>query len=107
MILQPPRSPRTATLFPYTPLFRSRGAVIHGLGHWRLHLVILGITFLLFPAVVALLRLVAPGLMAAPLWAGMLFLAALPSTVQSSIAFTSIAGRSEKHKSELPSLMRT
>src|SRR3546814_114921 len=30
--------------------------------------------------------------MAAPLWAGMLFLAALPSTVQSSIAFTSIAG---------------
>src|SRR3546814_13187152 len=67
-----------AMLFFLHGLRLSRGAVIHGLGHWRLHLVILGITFLLFPAVVALLRLVAPGLMAAPLWAGMLFLAALP-----------------------------
>src|SRR3546814_13202751 len=32
-----------------------------------------------------------PGFVAQPLWAGMLFLAALPSTVQSSIAFTSMA----------------
>src|SRR3546814_1542123 len=31
MILRPPRSTRTDTLFPYTPLFRSRPALIAGL----------------------------------------------------------------------------
>jgi sodium/bile acid cotransporter 7 len=36
-------------------------------------------------------RAVAPGLLPAPLWAGLLLLCVLPSTVQSSIAFTSIA----------------
>src|SRR3546814_12106112 len=61
------------------------------LGHWRLHLVILGVTFLAFPVFVVLLQMLMPGFVAQPLWAGMLFLAALPSTVQSSIAFTSMA----------------
>src|SRR3546814_11242884 len=61
------------------------------LGHWRLHLVILGVTFLAFPVFVVLLQMLMPGFIAQPLWAGMLFLAALPSTVQSSIAFTSMA----------------
>src|SRR3546814_4208150 len=31
MIPRPPRSTRTDTLFPYTPLFRSAGLVRHGL----------------------------------------------------------------------------
>jgi sodium/bile acid cotransporter 7 len=69
----------------------SREAVIAGLTHWRLHLVVLAATFALFP----LLGLVAQGLPAAilppALGAGVLFLTCLPSTVQSSIAFTSVA----------------
>jgi sodium/bile acid cotransporter 7 len=36
--------------------------------------------------------LLAPGLLPDPLWAGLILLAALPSTVQSSIVFTSVAG---------------
>src|SRR3546814_3360061 len=32
MILRPPRSTRTATLFPYTTLFRSEGTVARGEG---------------------------------------------------------------------------
>src|SRR3546814_17763220 len=31
MILRPPRSTRTDTLFPYTTLFRSHGTTLHGL----------------------------------------------------------------------------
>lgn len=81
-----------ALLFFLHGLRLSREAVIEGLGHWRLHLVILGITFVMFPSAVALLQAAAPAMLATPLWAGLLFLAALPSTVQSSIAFTSIAG---------------
>src|SRR3546814_20738896 len=30
MIRRPPRSTRTATLFPYTTLFRSPGLILHG-----------------------------------------------------------------------------
>ena len=48
-------------------------------------------TFLLFPALGLMARAVAPGLLTPPLWAGLLMLCVLPSTVQSSIAFTSIA----------------
>ena len=48
-------------------------------------------TFLLFPALGLTGARVAPGLLTPPLWAGLLMLCVLPSTVQSSIAFTSIA----------------
>ncbi|RXR08844.1 bile acid:sodium symporter family protein [Pseudoxanthomonas composti] len=69
----------------------SREAVVAGLAHWRLHLTVLGCTFLLFPLLgLALKPLV--GLFLAPaLVTGLLYLCTLPSTVQSSIAFTSIA----------------
>jgi solute carrier family 10 (sodium/bile acid cotransporter), member 7 len=59
--------------------------------HWRLHAAVLGSTFLLFPALGLTARAVAPGLLTPALWAGVLMLCVLPSTVQSSIAFTSIA----------------
>ena len=36
-------------------------------------------------------RALFPGLLTPPLWTGVILLCALPSTVQSSIAFTSIA----------------
>ncbi|MBP0573189.1 bile acid:sodium symporter, partial [Mycobacterium tuberculosis] len=68
----------------------SRQAALAGLTHWRLHLLILASTFVLFPAIG--LGLGAVGLPLPPeLMVGMLYMTLLPSTVQSSIAFTSIA----------------
>lgn len=64
--------------------------VVSGITHWRLHLLVLCCTFVLFPLLGVGLHLLAPGLLSEPLWIGVLFLCALPSTVQSSIAFTSI-----------------
>jgi sodium/bile acid cotransporter 7 len=66
-------------------------AALAGAWHWRLHVMILASTFLLFPVLVLTARAVAPGLLSAPLWTGLILLSVLPSTVQSSIAFTSIA----------------
>ena len=69
----------------------SREAIVAGATHWRLHLVVLLSTFALFPLLgLALKPLLAP-LVTPALYAGVLFLCTLPSTVQSSIAFTSIA----------------
>jgi sodium/bile acid cotransporter 7 len=65
-------------------------AAFEGLRHWRLHSVVMISTFVLFPALALLGRFAAPSLLSAPLWTGVIFLAVLPSTVQSSIAFTSI-----------------
>jgi sodium/bile acid cotransporter 7 len=59
--------------------------------HWRLHLLILGSTYALFPLMGLALTTLWPSLLPANLWAGVLFLCALPSTVQMSIAFTSMA----------------
>lgn len=69
----------------------SRSAVIAGLAHWRLHLTILGCTFVFFPLLGLGLSHLFPDLLSPVLWTGILYLAALPSTVQSSIAFVSIA----------------
>ncbi|MCC6826945.1 MAG: bile acid:sodium symporter [Novosphingobium sp.] len=67
----------------------SREAIWEGARNWRLHLATLGVTFGLFP-------LLGIGFAALPFLprefaAGLLFLTLLPSTVQSSIAFTAIA----------------
>ncbi|MFC3678393.1 bile acid:sodium symporter family protein [Ferrovibrio xuzhouensis] len=63
-----------------------------GAKHWRLHLVVFAATFILFPLLgLALQPLVGAGLLSPQLYAGVILLCALPSTVQSSIAFTSIA----------------
>lgn len=69
----------------------AREQVLAGLTHWRLHLTILGSTFVFFPIVGVLGSRAWPGLLPHDLWIGMLFLCALPSTVQSAIAFVSIA----------------
>ena len=69
----------------------SREAVMAGLANWRLHLLILGTTFVLFPLQGVGMVSLSSGLFTAPISAGILYLAVLPSTVQSSIAFTSIA----------------
>ncbi|PWK83871.1 bile acid:sodium symporter family protein [Fulvimonas soli] len=70
----------------------SREAVLRGATHWRLHLTVFASTFVLFPLLGLLLRPLAHALLTPELALGLLFVCTLPSTVQSSIAFTSIAG---------------
>ena len=67
----------------------SRRALLDGARSWRLHLATLGVTFIFFPLLGLVVGLIpgVPALVAT----GVLFLTLVPSTVQSSIAFTSIA----------------
>lgn len=69
-----------------------RQAIVAGLLHWRLHLVILACTFVLYPLLGLAAGPLARLALTPELALGLLFLCALPSTVQSSIAFTSLAG---------------
>jgi sodium/bile acid cotransporter 7 len=69
----------------------SREAVIAGITHWRLHLLVMLCTFALFPLLGLLLKPVLSPLVTPDLYLGILFLCMLPSTVQSSIAFTAAA----------------
>jgi len=68
----------------------SREAVIAGLGHWRLHLLVLASTFVLFPLLGFAATFLPAAILPTSLSAGVLFMCCLPSTVQSSIAFTSV-----------------
>ena len=69
----------------------SRSAIIAGAMHWRLHLLVFACTFILFPILMLCLQPVLRPLLGDELWVGMLYLSALPGTVQSAIAFTSMA----------------
>lgn len=69
----------------------SRRAVLEGLLHWRLHALVFAATFVLFPLLGLALRPWLQPWVGPELYLGVLFICALPSTVQSSIAFTSMA----------------
>ncbi|MBD9413395.1 bile acid:sodium symporter [Pseudomonas sp. PDM16] len=69
----------------------SRSAIIAGAGHWRLHLLVFACTFIAFPLLGLALRPILAPLVGPELYLGMLYLCALPATVQSAIAFTSLA----------------
>jgi sodium/bile acid cotransporter 7 len=69
----------------------SRGAIIAGFGNIKLHAAILVTTFVVFPLIGLALHALLAGVVAAGILSGILFLCLLPSTVQSSIAFTAIA----------------
>lgn len=64
---------------------------VAGLRHWRLHVTILCFTFVVFPLIGLGLQPIASRVVGETLAIGVLFLCLVPSTVQSSIAFTSIA----------------
>lgn len=65
----------------------STSEALQGLKHWKLHVTILAFTFLVYPLIgVALGKILPPELAL-----GILYLCLVPSTVQSSVAFTSIA----------------
>ncbi len=84
----------TAAIFLLFFLYGTRlapRAVVESIAHWRLQLMILLSTFVLFPIVgLALTSALHPWL-PPQLALGLMFVCVLPSTVQSSIAFTSIA----------------
>lgn len=69
----------------------SREAIVAGITHWRLHLLVFASTFVMFPVLGLALRPVLEPLVTPDLYVGMLFLCALPATVQSAIAFTAMA----------------
>lgn len=79
------------SLFFFHGIRLPRENVTAALRHWRLHLTILSITFVAFPLLGFALASLWPQLLPGAVWTGVLFLCALPSTVQSSIAYTSIA----------------
>ncbi|MFJ9848041.1 bile acid:sodium symporter family protein [Streptomyces sp. NPDC101150] len=62
-----------------------------GLRHWRLHLTVLACTFAIFPLLGLAARALVPAVLPPTLYTGLLFLCLVPSTIQSSIAFTSMA----------------
>ncbi|URG54537.1 bile acid:sodium symporter [Pectobacterium quasiaquaticum] len=70
----------------------SREAISAGMGHWRLHLVVFASTFILFPLLGIGMSLLSPVVLTPTLYLGFLYLCALPATVQSAIACTSMAG---------------
>lgn len=69
----------------------SREAMVAGVTHWRLHLTIFSATFVMFPLLGLALRPLLEPLVTTELYLGVLFLCCLPATVQSAIAFTSMA----------------
>ncbi|WP_431309426.1 bile acid:sodium symporter family protein [Gordonia sesuvii] len=79
-----------ALFFLYGTRLHPREA-LDGLKHWRLHATILTFTFVVFPLIGLAMKPLVEPLIGDDLYAGMLFLCLVPSTVQSSIAFTSIA----------------
>jgi sodium/bile acid cotransporter 7 len=79
-----------AALFFFHGAKLPREAIVAGMTHWRLHLLVLCCTFVLFPLLGLLLKPLAMTMLTPDLYIGMLFLCMLPSTVQSSIAFTAV-----------------
>ncbi|PCG84467.1 bile acid:sodium symporter [Streptomyces sp. WZ.A104] len=69
----------------------STAEALAGLKHWRLHLTVLACTFVAFPLLGLASKGLVPYVLTPELQAGFLFLCLVPSTIQSSIAFTSIA----------------
>jgi sodium/bile acid cotransporter 7 len=66
-------------------------AALDGARNVKLHALVFAATFALFPALGLTMRALMPQLLTPALWSGVILLCVLPSTVQSSIAFTSIA----------------
>ncbi|ALG83407.1 bile acid:sodium symporter family protein [Gordonia phthalatica] len=86
-----------ATIAAVCLLFFLHGAKLtpsdarEGFTRWQFQLVVLACTFVVFPLLGIALTLLPASILSPVMATGFLFLAILPSTVQSSIAFTSIA----------------
>lgn len=69
----------------------SRHAIFAGIGAWKLHLMVLAVTFVLFPLLGFGTVAALGGWLDPAVASGFLFLCIVPSTVQSSIAMTAVA----------------
>ena len=78
-------------IFFFYGLKLSTEAIRSGLKNWKLHLVVQGTTFILFPLIVFVFYPLAKNTSHEMLWLSMLFLAALPSTVSSSVVMVALA----------------
>lgn len=70
----------------------SRQAILAGIGNWRLHALVMASSFILFPILGWIIAHGATAITTPEILSGILYLSLLPSTVQSSIAFTAMAG---------------
>ncbi len=66
-------------------------SLLHGLTKWRLHILVQLSTFVLFPLTIVIARMIFPDYFASNIGLGIFYLAALPSTVSSSVVMVSIA----------------
>lgn len=78
-------------LFFFYGLRLSPEKLVNDLSNWRIHLTIQSVTFLVFPLVVLAFHPLLKGTSGEILWLSVFFLAALPSTVSSSVVMVSIA----------------
>ena len=70
----------------------SSAEALAGLKNWRVHLAIVTSTFIVFPLLAVPILLIPDQVLSEPMRVGLVFLCLVPSTVQSSITFTSLAG---------------
>lgn len=80
------------SLFFFHGLRLAHEAVWAGLKHWRLQMAVLVFVFGVMPMAGLGASVLLSDILTPPIWLGVLFLCALPSTVQSAIAFSSVAG---------------
>lgn len=66
--------------------------IVAGLANWRLQLSVLALTFVLFPILALMLKPVSLIWLPTAIGVGFLYIGCMPSTVQSSIAFTAVSG---------------
>lgn len=78
-------------IFLFYGLKLNRQKLVAGLSNWKLHLLVQAGTFIIFPLLLLLLRPWLNNGDTQILWLGSFFLAALPSTVSSSVVMVSIA----------------
>lgn len=78
-------------IFFFYGLKLSTSSIKNGLKNWRLHFVVQLSTFLLFPAIIVLFYPLVKDTSHETLWLSLLFMAALPSTVSSSVVMVSMA----------------
>ncbi len=78
-------------IFFFYGLNLSSEAIRNGLKNWKLHVTVQGSTFLLFPLLILPFFPLAKDTSYELIWMGFLFMAALPSTVSSSVVMVSMA----------------
>lgn len=70
----------------------SGAEALAGVKNWKLHLAILACTFVMFPLLALPILAIPSTVLSDPMRIGLVFLCLVPSTVQSSVTFTSLAG---------------